>query len=131
MRDLNSVIAEGNLVADPQSKSVGPSAKTVCVFTIAMNGIRRNKEGEEKQEQTETVFLDVECWATLADRCAQYLKKGKRVRVLGRLKQSSWVGKEDQKNHPRLYVLADQVEFGPGPKGEKRGSYEDTEPAST
>ncbi|MDD7200833.1 MAG: single-stranded DNA-binding protein [Sphaerochaetaceae bacterium] len=131
MRDLNSVIAEGNLVADPQSKSVGPSGRTVCSFTIAMNGYRKNKEGEEKQEQTETVFLDVECWATLADRCAQYLMKGKRVRVLGRLRQSTWVGKDDLKNHSRLYVLADQVEFGPGPKGERRDSYEDTETAST
>lgn len=131
MRDLNSVIAEGNLVADPQSKSVGPSAKTVCSFTIAMNGYRRIKEGEEKQEQAETVFLDVECWTTLADCCAQYLKKGKRVRVLGRLKQSTWVRKEDLKNHSRLYVLADQVEFGPGPKGERRDTYEDAEMAST
>lgn len=126
MRDLNSVIVEGNLVADPQSKSVGPAAKTVTSFTVAVNGRFKRKEEEDKAEQSDTVFLDVECWTTLGDRCAQYLKKGKRVRVLGRLRQSSWVGKEDQKTHYRLYVIADQVEFGPDPKGAKRDTYEET-----
>ena len=109
MRDLNSVIAEGNLVADPQSKSVGPSAKTVCVFTIAMNGIRRNKEGEEKQEQTETVFLDVECWATLADRCAQYLKKGSSVEVYGSLTVE--IREKDGKTYTNVNIMADRVGF--------------------
>ncbi len=127
MRSVNSTIIEGNLVADPQSKSVGAMAKTVCSFTIAVNGGWKQKGEEGKTEQSDTVFLDVECWANLADQCAQYLKKGKRVRVLGRLKQSTWIGKEDQKTHSRLYLLADQVEFGPDPKGARRENCEEDE----
>lgn len=113
MIKMNSCLLEGNLAQDPQSRVVAPSGTTVCTFTIAHDRLYRN---QKKELVTDTTFVDVETWGPLAENCAKYLKKGKAVRVVGRLKQSVWTGKEDGKTHSRLFIAAEHVEFGRNPK---------------
>ncbi len=107
MNNLNSVIVEGNLTKDPTSQTT-PSGKLVCKFTIANN--RYYKVGDENQQ--EVSFFTVETWGKVADSCAEYLKKGRGVRVVGRLKQERWRDQDDNARE-RAVLVAEHVEFKP------------------
>lgn len=107
MNSLNSILMEGNLTKDPELKETAKGTK-VCNFTVASN--RYYKKDDEQQQ--EVSFFPVEVWAGLADSCNQYLKKGRGVRVVGRIKQDRWRDQED-KNHERFKIVAEHVEFKP------------------
>lgn len=107
MNSLNSILMEGNLTKDPELKTTSKGTK-VCTFTVASNRYYK-KEDEQQQEVS---FFPVEVWAGLADTCNQYLKKGRGVRVVGRLKQDRWKDQDD-KNHERFKIVAEHVEFKP------------------
>lgn len=107
MNSLNSILIEGNLTRDPELKAT-PKGTPVCSFSVASN--RFYKQDEEYQK--EVSFFDVEAWAKLAESCAEYLEKGRGVRVVGRLKQDRW---QDQEGNPRskVKIVAEHVEFKP------------------
>jgi len=107
MNSLNSILIEGNLTRDPELKAT-PKGTAVCSFSVASN--RFYKQDEEFQK--EVSFFDVETWAKLAESCAEYLEKGRGVRVVGRLKQDRW---QDQEGNPRskVKIVAEHVEFKP------------------
>jgi single-strand DNA-binding protein len=107
MNSLNSILMEGNLTKDPELKETTKGTK-VCTFTVASNRYYK-KEDEQQQEVT---FFPVEVWAGLADSCNQYLKKGRGVRVVGRIKQDRWKDQDD-KNHEKFKIVAEHVEFKP------------------
>ena len=107
MNNLNSILIEGNLVRDPEL-SYTPKGVAVCKFSVACN--RQWKQDEEVQK--EVSFFDVTTWTRLAENCGEYLKKGRGVRVVGRLKQDRWTD-PDGKPHSRVLVIAEHVEFKP------------------
>ena len=107
MNNLNSILIEGNLVRDPQLRTT-PKGTPVCTFSLASNRFFRQDTGFEK----EVSFFDVETWSKLAQACSDRGKKGRGVRVVGRLKQSRWTG-ADGKPHSRVAIVAEHVEFRP------------------
>lgn len=107
MNSLNSILMEGNLTKDPELKETAKGTK-VCTFTVASN--RYYKKNDEQQQ--EVSFFPVEVWAGLADSCNQYLKKGRGVRVVGRIKQDRWTD-QDEKSHEKFKIVAEHVEFKP------------------
>lgn len=113
MNSLNSILVEGNLTKDPQL-ALTPKGTPVCNFSVASN--RYYKQEDELQQ--ETSFFDVESWSKLAETCGEYLKKGRGVRVVGRLKQDRW---QDQDGNPRsrVKIVAEHVEFKPEFKNKK------------
>jgi single-strand DNA-binding protein len=117
MNSLNSILVEGNLVRDPATKTL-PSGNQVCDFTLATN--RYYKAGEQGLEE-EVSYFDVEAWSRLGTTCAQYLKKGRGVRVVGRLKQDRWMDPEG-KQKAKVKIVAEHVEFSPKKGSDKGGS---------
>ena len=107
MNNLNSILIEGNMVRDPLFRST-QKGTSVCNFTIASNRFYRQDSNLEK----EVGFFDVEAWGKLADVCASQGRKGRGVRVVGRLKQDRWTG-NDGKNHTRVAIVAEHVEYRP------------------
>ncbi len=107
MNQLNSILLEGNLVKDPEVKAT-PKGTSVCDFAVASN--RFYKQGEEMEK--EVSFFEVETWAALAQRCGSVLKKGRGVRVVGRLKQDRWTG-NDGRVYSKVKIVAEHVEFKP------------------
>lgn len=89
----------GNLTADPEKRAT-PNGTSVTSFTIAVN--RRGKE--------QTDFFRINAWRGLADTCAKYLAKGRKVAVIGELQARTYEGK-DGKTRVSLDVQADEVEF--------------------
>ncbi|HET7839216.1 MAG TPA: single-stranded DNA-binding protein [Rectinemataceae bacterium] len=123
MNSLNSILLEGNLVRDPESKTL-PTGTEVCTFAIAADRFYKQAEGELENEVS---YFDVEAWSKLGSACAQNLKKGRGVRVVGRLKQDRWTD-QTGKTKSRVKIVAEHVEFRPvkkeaaGAEGEKAGA---------
>ena len=105
MNNLNSVLIEGNMVRDPLVRTT-PKGAPVCNFSIASNRYFRQDSNLEK----EVGFFDVEAWGKLADACGNQGRKGRGVRVVGRLKQDRWTG-SDGKNHTKVSIVAEHVEY--------------------
>ena len=128
-RSVNQVILMGNLTRDPELRQT-PSGQNVCSFSLALNRSYKNQSGEW-QEATD--YIDVTAWAALGERVAQYLAKGRRCLVQGRLQSRSW----EQEGHKRskVEVLASDVTFLDGRGGgtdDVNGSSNDSPiPAST
>ena len=103
---LNKVMLIGNLGADPEMRFT-PSGTPVTTFRIAVNRVYNPPEGERKEE---TEWFSIVTWNRLAETCNQYLTKGQKVYVEGRLRTRSWDGQDGQK-HYRTEVIANQVIF--------------------
>ena len=122
MNNLNSILIEGNLVRDPLYRTT-PKGTPLCTFTLASNRFFKQDSGLEK----EVSFFDVESWAKLAENCYNLGRKGRGVRVVGRLKQDRWNG-SDGKSHSKVAIVAEHVEFKPEFK--KNDNSETTEAAA-
>ena len=107
MNTLNSILIEGNLVRDPEL-AYTQKGTAVCKFSVASNRFFK----QEEEMQKEVSFFEVSTWARLAEVCGEYLKKGRGVRVVGRLKQDRWTDQEG-KPHSRVHIIAEHVEFKP------------------
>ncbi|AEC02276.1 single-stranded DNA-binding protein [Parasphaerochaeta coccoides] len=113
MNNLNSVLLEGNLVKDPERRDMeghGPLVK----FSIAVD--RSYKDGQERIK--EVMYMLIETWGKLAENCGTFLKKGRKVRVVGRLRQNRW--EEDGKIRSRYSIVAEHVEFVPERRTEEK-----------
>lgn len=104
-RSVNQVILMGNLTRDPELRTT-PSGQSVCSFSLALN---RSYKGQNGEWQEATDFIDIVAWAQLGERVAQYLAKGRRVLVQGRLQSRSW--EQDGNKRSKVEVLANDVTF--------------------
>jgi single-strand DNA-binding protein len=107
MSNLNSILIEGNLVKDPLLRTT-VKGTSICTFSLASNRYFKQDTGFEQ----EVSFFEVETWSKLAERCYNLGRKGRGVRVVGRLKQDRWAG-QDGKSHSRIMIVAEHVEFKP------------------
>lgn len=121
MADFNSVLVVGRLTRDPELKYSGDGAP-VCSFSVATNRRWTRDDGQRVEHVT---FLDVDAWRRMAETCAQFLRKGREVLVLGSLRQDRWVDSKTQQKRSRLKIVAQQVQF----LGGRRESGGDGEPA--
>ena len=86
-----------------------PSGTVVCNFRVATKRFAgRNEAGERT---VETDWTPIEAWDKLAETCARYLHKGRRVRVTGSLHTRSWEDRESGQKRFKTYVRADEVLF--------------------
>jgi len=120
MNNLNSILIEGNLTKDPvlvETKKGTP----VCTFNLASNRYYK----QDNENQTEVSFFEVEVWSRLAEACNNNLKKGRGVRVVGRLKQDRWSG-TDGKAYSKVKIVGEHVEFKPTFKSGKEEAKTET-----
>ena len=113
MNNLNSIILEGNLVRDAQLTEPAPGFKK-CAFSIAVNRFFKNRKNEDVNEAS---FFEVEAYGKMAEYCGEKAKKGRGVRVVGRLKQDTWKD-ENGKSASKVYVVAEHIEYKPMKKNE-------------
>lgn len=104
-RSLNQVTLMGNLTRDPELRQT-PTGQNVTSFSLALNRSYKDASGEW-QEVTD--YIDIVCWGPLAERVAQYLSKGRRCLVQGRLQSRSW--EQDGAKRSKVEVLANDVTF--------------------
>jgi single-strand DNA-binding protein len=104
-RSLNQVTLMGNLTRDPELRQT-PSGQSVCSFSLALN---RSYKDAKDQWQEATDYIDCTAWASLGERVSQYLSKGRRCLVQGRLQSRSW--EQDGQKRNKVEVLASDVTF--------------------
>jgi len=104
MYSLNRATILGNVTRDPEVRQI-PSGQTVCTFGVATNRAWTDSSGQ-KQEAAE--FHNVVAWAKLAEICGQYLARGRKVYVEGRLQTRDWEGQDGVRRY-RTEIIAENV----------------------
>ena len=104
MRSLNKVTLIGNATKDPELRYT-PQGTAVCTFSIATNREWTDSSGQKKEEAT---FHRIVAWSKLAEIISQYLKKGSKVYLEGRISNRTW---QDQQNvtHYATEIVADEL----------------------
>jgi single-strand DNA-binding protein len=111
MKSVNKVILLGNLTRDPELKGSQTSKqsegkKPVCVFGLATNRAWPIKPGET---QVATEFHRIVAFDKLAETCQQYLRKGRKVYVEGRLQSHTYTGQDGVEKTGVAVVLEELV----------------------
>ena len=106
MAGLNKVMLIGNLGTDPEMRYTA-NGNAVTNFRMACSRSYNGPDGERREE---TEWFTVVCWNKLAETVSQYLQKGRRAYVEGRLQTRSWEGQDGQKRY-RTEVIASTVQF--------------------
>ncbi|QWQ31825.1 single-stranded DNA-binding protein [Candidatus Minimicrobia vallesae] len=96
-----------------QEQRTTTSGKNVVSFSIAV---------DRQSQDDQADFFNITAWDKLGDLVMQYLSKGRRVLIQGRLRQDSWEDKDTGKRQSRIEVTASDVTFLDGPSGDNSGS---------
>lgn len=102
--DLNKVMMIGNVTRDPETRTT-PSGINVASFGVATNLTWKDKDG---QQQRRAEFHNIVAWRKLSDIVSQYVKKGSRIYVEGKLQTRSWDDQSGTKRY-RTEIVADNV----------------------
>lgn len=104
-KDLNKVQLTGRLGKDPETKYTA-QGNAVTQFTVASNRSWRTAEGDQRDD---TEWFSVVAWNKLGEICAQYLRKGSRVYIEGRLQTRSWDDQESGQKRYKTEVIANDM----------------------
>ncbi len=111
-RSINQVILMGRLTRDPEMRST-TTGKSIASFSLAV---------DRQSQDDQADFFDITAWEKLGELANQYLSKGRRCLVQGRLRQDSWDDKETGKKRSRIEVVATDITFLDGPNGDGGGN---------
>jgi len=111
--DLNRVMLIGNLTRDPEVRTT-PNGRSVASVGLATNRFWTDQSGV-KQKDAE--FHNIVFWAKLADIAGQYLRKGSKVFVEGRLKTREWTGQDGNKRVRTEIIAESMIMLGTRPEG--------------
>ncbi len=110
--DLNRATIIGRVTRDPEMRTT-PSGQTVTTLSVATNRAWTDNAGV-KQERSE--FHNCVLWGKLAEIASQYVNKGRRVYVEGRIETRDWTGQDGVKRY-RTEIVAENMIMLDGPKG--------------
>jgi single-strand DNA-binding protein len=109
---MNNVSLIGNLATEVELRDVG-EGKKVASFLLAVNRGTREAGAD---------FVGIKAWDRQAELCAEYLTKGQRVGVAGRLHSHSW--EEEGKRRTLVEVVGQRIDFLSGPRRDEEGGAE-------
>lgn len=115
---LNRAQVIGNMTRDPEMRQTS-GGQVVASFSVATNRSWTDSSGQ-RQEKAE--FHNIVAWGKLAEICGQYLKKGRKVFVEGRMQTREWEGEDGQKRY-RSEIVAENIILLDRPGGEGGGGY--------
>jgi len=122
---INKVILIGNLGADPEIRYT-QNGTAVATFNVATTETWKDQAGV-KQEKTE--WHKIVAWKRLAEICGEYLSKGSKVYIEGKLQTRQWEDKEGNKRYTTEIVAWEMKMLSPRGGGESTGHrYEDQPP---
>ncbi|MBP9719202.1 MAG: single-stranded DNA-binding protein [Candidatus Levybacteria bacterium] len=104
-RSLNRVQLIGNLTRDPELRYT-PTGAAVVSFGLATNRTWKTDTGEKHDE---TEFHNIVAWNKLAELCSQFLTKGRKIYVEGRLATRSWTAQDGAQKSRTEIVIDDMI----------------------
>ena len=120
---VNKVILIGNLGRDPEIRYT-PTGLAVANITIATSEVWKDKQSGENQERTE--WHRIVLYSRLAEICGEYLRKGSKVYIEGRLQTRKWQDKNTGQDRYTTEIIADSLQM----LDSKGGSHPGSEPPS-
>jgi single-strand DNA-binding protein len=105
-KSFNQAIVMGNLTRDPELRST-PGGQQVASFSVATNRVWSDPSGERKEA---VEYHEIVAWGKLGELAAQYLAKGRKVMVIGRLQTRQWDAQDGSKRQ-RTEIVATDVNF--------------------
>lgn len=126
-KSFNQAIIMGNLTRDPELRTT-PGGQQVASFAVATNRSWNDQASGERKEAVE--YHEIVAWGKLGELAAQYLSKGRKVMLVGRLQTQSW--EKDGIKRQRTEIVASDINFldRPGDAPAGGGSYEGSSPSS-
>lgn len=118
-RAINQVILMGRLTRDPEMRTT-PSGKNVTSFSLAVDRPTSDDSAD---------FFDITAWEKTGELVNQYLSKGRRCLVQGRLSFRSW--EQDGQKRSKVEVIANDVTFLDGPSGDNNSQSGGSAPSSS
>ena len=106
MIEVNKVFLAGRLTQDPELRYT-PSGVPVTTLRMAVNTTFFGRDGEKREE---VCYINVSVWQKQAERCVEYLSKGRPIFVEGRLQSRQWEAEGGQKR-TAIEVTANRVQF--------------------
>lgn len=103
---INRVVLSGNLTRDPEVRTT-QSGMPVMSLGIAVNDRRKNNQTGEWEDYAN--FIDCTMFGTRAQNVANYLSKGQRVMIEGKLRYSQW--ERDGQKRSKIEVIIDDLDF--------------------
>lgn len=122
-KSFNQAIVMGNLTRDPELRTT-PGGQSVASFAVATNRSWVDGSGERKEA---VEYHEIVAWGKLGELTNQYLAKGRKVMVVGRLQTQSW--EKDGVKRQRTEIVANDINFLDRP-GEGGGDYTPSEPTA-
>lgn len=105
-KDFNQAIVMGNLTRDPELRTT-PSGQSVASFAVATNRSWQDQNGEKKDS---VEYHEIVAWGKLGELASNYLSKGRKVLVVGRLQTRSWDGQDGTKRQ-KTEIVATDINF--------------------
>lgn len=102
---INKVVISGNLTRDMEMRSTA-SGLAIGGFSVAVNDRRKNQNGEWEDYPN---FIDCTLFGSRAEKLQQYLVKGAKVAIAGKLSWSQW--ERDGQKRSKIEVIVDDVEL--------------------
>ena len=115
---INRVVISGNLTRDPEVRTT-QSGMPVMSLGIAVNDRRKNNQTGEWEDYAN--FIDCTMFGTRAQNVSQYLSKGQRVMIEGKLRYSQW--ERDGQKRSKIEVIIDDLDFASNRGSGQGGSY--------
>ena len=112
--NINRVVLVGRLTREPELRAL-PSGTSVCGLRIACNSSRKDADGALVEKPN---YFDVSVYGAAAESVSNYMHRGSRVGVDGRLEWREWETAEQQKRQA-VSIVADTVQFLDSPRGER------------
>lgn len=124
-KNINTVILAGRTTKDPEIK-VTPSGTAVLSLSLAVNDTKKNAQGEWEETAD---FFDCKVFGKRAESLAQYIPKGSKLTINGRLHQDRWQA-QDGTNRSRVSIIVQDIELPPRsqPQGTGEGYADYTQP---
>ena len=102
---LNRVQLIGNVTKDPEVRQI-PGGTTVATFSVATNFSWKDQSG---QRQDKAEFHNLVAWRKLGEICAQYVRKGSKIFVEGRIQSREWEGQDGVKRYRTEIILDNMI----------------------
>ncbi len=101
MQNYATATIEG-FVTHPPTVKTTKTGKSLCTFSLAVNHYSK------KDELPQVSYIDVETWEKIAESCSKNIEKGKRVLIIGAIRQDRWENAEGQ-SRSRLKIIGKEV----------------------
>lgn len=129
--NLNRAQIIGNLTRDPETRST-PNGQTVCSFSVATTYSYKDANGQRVDKPE---YHNIVAWGKLAEICGQYLGKGRKAYVEGRLQTREWTAQDGAKRNrteiiAENVIMLDRAPGAGGPTGASASRSSDSEPVA-